>query len=55
MAPGLILLVFLALLCAFFVTRTRRRMGLGSSGRIWMLVIVGFVLIMLTAWVAQQK
>jgi 1,4-dihydroxy-2-naphthoate octaprenyltransferase len=53
--PGLILLGFLALLCAFFVTRARRRMGLGSSGRIWMLVIVGFVLIMLTAWVAQQK
>jgi hypothetical protein len=53
-ATGLILLLFLAVLCAFFVHRTRRRMGLGSSGRIWMLVITGFVLIVLTAWVAQQ-
>jgi hypothetical protein len=52
--PGLILLVFLGVLCAFFVHRTRRRMGLGASGRIWMTVIVGFVLIVLVAWVAQQ-
>jgi hypothetical protein len=53
-ATGLILLVFLGVLCAVFVHRTRRRMGLGSSSRIWTMVIVGFVLIVLTAWVAQQ-
>jgi hypothetical protein len=53
--PGLILLVFLGILCALFLTRTRRRMGLGSSGKLWITVIVGFVLIMLVAWVAQQK
>ena len=55
MASGLILLLFLAVLCAFFVHQVRRRMGLGVSGRIWMLVIVGFVLIVLTVWVAQTQ
>jgi hypothetical protein len=53
-APGLILLGFLALLCAFFVHRTRRRMGLPVSGRLWMTIVVGFVLIVLVAWVAGQ-
>jgi len=52
--PGLILLVFLGILCALFLTRARRRMGLSSSGKLWITVIVGFVLIMLVAWVAQQ-
>jgi hypothetical protein len=53
-AAGLILLVFLAVLCAVFVHRTRRRMGLGTNSRIWMFVVVGFVLVVLVAWVAQQ-
>jgi len=55
MGPGLILLVFLAALCAFFVHRTRRRMGLPVSGRLWTTIIVGFVLIVLTIWVAQTQ
>lgn len=55
MEPGLILLVFLGILCALFLTRARRRMGLASNGKLWITVIVGFVLIMLVAWVAQQK
>jgi len=54
MASGLILLFFLAFLAALFLTRARRRMGLSSSGKLWITVIVGFVLIMLVAWVAQQ-
>ncbi|HUZ23731.1 MAG TPA: hypothetical protein VMV07_08190 [Streptosporangiaceae bacterium] len=54
MTPGLILLVFLALLCAFFFTKARRRMGLGVTGKHWITVIVGIVLIFLVAWVAQQ-
>ncbi|HEY5016419.1 MAG TPA: hypothetical protein VII59_06540 [Streptosporangiaceae bacterium] len=52
--PGLILLVFLGLLCAFFYTRARRRMGLPVAGKHWTTVIIGVVLIMLTVWVAQQ-
>lgn len=55
MTPGLILLVFLGVLCAFFVTKARRRMGLGVTSRIWTMIIVGFVLIGLTIWVAQTQ
>jgi hypothetical protein len=51
---GLILLVFLGVLCAFFVHRARRRMGLPASTRIWTTIVVGFVLIVLVAWVASQ-
>jgi hypothetical protein len=29
-------------------------MGLASSGKLWITVIVGFVLVMLVAWVAQR-
>jgi len=52
--PGLILLGFLALLCAYFVHRTRRRMGLPVSTRLWVSIVTGFVLIVLVAWVASQ-
>jgi predicted PurR-regulated permease PerM len=54
-ATGLILLVFLALLCTYLVHRVRRRMGLPVSSRLWVTITVGFVLIVLTAWVASQK
>jgi predicted PurR-regulated permease PerM len=52
-ATGLILLVFLALLCTYLVHRVRRRMGLPVSSRLWVTIVVGFVLIVLTAWVAS--
>jgi MYXO-CTERM domain-containing protein len=53
-ATGLILLLFLAVLVAFGVHRTRRRIGLGFSSRVMMTVVTGFVLILLVAWVAKQ-
>jgi hypothetical protein len=53
MTDGLILLVFLGVLAAVLVVRTRRKMGLGSSGRIWMLVIVWAVILGLILWVAS--
>jgi hypothetical protein len=52
-APGLILLVFLAVLFALFVHRARRRVGLPVGSRIFLTVIVGFVLVVLVAWVAK--
>lgn len=54
MAAGLILLVFLAILCTLFITRARRRLGIAVTGKVWVTVIVGFVLIVLVAYVAQQ-
>ncbi len=51
---GLILLGFLGVLVAFGWLRLRRRMGLGISGKIFMTVLTGFVLIVLTMWAAQH-
>jgi hypothetical protein len=49
---GAILLVFLAVLVAYGWTRVRRRLGMGVSGRHFVLVIVGFCLIVLAMWAA---
>ncbi len=52
MADGLILLAVLAALTAYFVARARRRMGLATTGRTWVTVMVGFVLVVLALWAA---
>ena len=51
MDPGLILLVFLALLVAFGWSRLRRRAGMGTtSARTWLIVMAVFILVVLTMW-----
>jgi hypothetical protein len=50
MAQGLILLAFLAVLFAVFATRVRRRMGLGSSGRVIVALVAGFAVVVLAMW-----
>jgi hypothetical protein len=51
MDPGLILLVFLALMVAFGWSRLRRRAGMGTtSGRTWLIVMAVFILVVLTMW-----
>jgi len=52
-ATGVILLVFLAVLVAFGWARFRRRLGLGVSGRHYVVVIAGFCLIVLAMWAAS--
>jgi hypothetical protein len=52
-AQGLILLGFLAVLAALFAVRMRRRIGLASTGRHWILIITGFVIIVLALWAAS--
>jgi hypothetical protein len=54
MATGLILLAFLAFLVAFFLTRMRRRLGLGVTGRTWAVIIAAFVIIVLGLWASSQ-
>jgi 1,4-dihydroxy-2-naphthoate octaprenyltransferase len=54
-AQGLILLGFLAVLAAYFTVRTRRRLGLGSTGRHWVLVITGFVIVVLVLWAVSTR
>ena len=54
MTDGIILLVLIAALVAFGVTRTRRRMGMGSStGRTW-IIIMAAVIVALAALYAYQ-
>ncbi|HEY0716528.1 MAG TPA: hypothetical protein VGD68_02835 [Streptosporangiaceae bacterium] len=42
---GVILLLFLAVIVAFFWQKLRRRAGLGVSSRTWLAVISVFVLV----------
>jgi hypothetical protein len=53
MSSGLILLVFLALIVAWFWTRGRRRLGLSVNGNTWIGVIVVFVIVVLLFWANQ--
>ena len=53
MAQGLILLAFLAVLFAVLATRVRRRMGLGSSGRVLLAMVAGFAVAVLALWAAS--
>jgi hypothetical protein len=51
MDPGLILLVFLALMVAFGWSRLRRRAGMGTTGgRTWLIVMAVFILGVLAMW-----
>jgi hypothetical protein len=50
---GLILLVFIGLLLAYFFGRVRRRMGLPVTGRTWLVIIAAVVLIGLALWASS--
>lgn len=54
MTSGLILLGFLGLLVALFVTRMRRRMGLGVSGSTWATIVAVFAIVVLGMWVSSR-
>jgi hypothetical protein len=50
MSQGLILLGFLAIGFAVFASRVRRRMGMGSSGRVLIALVAGFAVVVLAMW-----
>ena len=52
MSQWIILLLILAAIVAYVVTRTRRRMGLLVTGKTWVAVMVGFVVVVLALWAA---
>ena len=54
MTTGLILLAFLAVLTAFFLTRMRRRLGLGVTGGTWAVIIAVFAIVVLGLWASSQ-
>jgi hypothetical protein len=55
MTTGLILLGFLAVLVAFFLTRMRRRLGLATTSRTWAVIIAVFVVVVLGLWTSSQR
>lgn len=50
MNQGIILLLVLAAIVAYVVARTRRRMGLLVTGKTWIMVMTGFVIVVLALW-----
>ncbi len=52
-SSGIILAVLIALIIAYAVARTRRRMGLMVSGKTWIAVTVGVVIVLLALWATQ--
>lgn len=55
MAQGIVLLLVLATIVAYVVTRTRRRMGLIVKGKTWLTVMAGFTIIVLALWAASTR
>ena len=55
MTNGLILLVFLGALVAFGWVRFRRRLGMGVTGKMFVSVMVGFILLALVLWAAAHR
>jgi hypothetical protein len=45
MAQGLILLVFIGILIAVFTVRVRRRMGIASNSKTWLMIITWAVVL----------
>jgi hypothetical protein len=53
MANGLILLVFLGILIAVLAVRMRRRMGIASNSKTWLMIITWAVILGLVLWAAN--
>jgi hypothetical protein len=53
MSQGLILLVVIALIITYVVARTRRQMGLLVTGKTWLMVMLGVIIVALALWAAE--
>jgi len=53
MGQGIVLLIFVALVIAYAVVRTRRRMGLLVTGRTWLVITACVVVAVLALWASQ--
>lgn len=51
-SQGIVLLLVLAVIVAYVVARTRRRMGMVVTGKTWIAVMAAFVIIVLALWAA---
>ena len=56
MTTGIILLVFIAVLITFFLTRARRRLGMGNAtGRTWLIIMAVVILAVLVLYAYQTQ
>ena len=55
MTDGFILLGFLAIIFAVVVIRGRRRLGVGSTSRVFAVAVFGFAIAVLILWATQRK
>jgi hypothetical protein len=53
MGQGFILLIVIALIITYVVVRTRRRMGLLVTGKTWLAVMLGVIIVALALWASQ--
>jgi multisubunit Na+/H+ antiporter MnhB subunit len=53
MSQGVILLVLIALIITYIVTRTRRRMGFLVTPKTWLVVMIAVIVGVLALWAAQ--
>ena len=53
MTQGIVLLVFIALIVAYVVARTRRRMGLLVTGKTWLVIMACVIVGVLALWASQ--
>ena len=53
MTQGIVLLLVIALIIGYVVTRTRRRMGMLVTGRTWLVIIACVVIGVLALWASQ--
>ena len=55
-SSGIILLVFIAALVTFFLTRARRRLGMGNAtGRTWIIIMAVVILAVLLMYAYQTQ
>ena len=54
MTQGIILLVIIALIVAYVVARTRRRMGLLVTGKTWLMVMIAVIIGALALWASSD-
>jgi hypothetical protein len=52
-SQGIILLVVIALIIAYVVARTRRRMGLIVTGKTWLIAMACVIIAALALWASQ--
>jgi multisubunit Na+/H+ antiporter MnhB subunit len=53
MNQGAVLIVVIALIIAYIVTRTRRRMGFLVTPKTWLVVMIAVIVGVLALWAAQ--